>query len=63
MTNHDFRAYLSLCKERGLPEWRVAQMLGCGRNSITTWKHNGAPTYIALAIAALEGGLNPWVSK
>ena len=63
MSPDDFRAYLSLCKERGLPEWRVAEMLGCGRNSITTWKRGGAPKYIALAISALEKDLRPWVSK
>lgn len=63
MTSDDFRAYLTLCAQRGLPEWRVAEMLGCGRNSITSWKRGGAPRYIALAIAALEKELPPWKSK
>lgn len=63
MSPDDFRAYLALCAQRGLPEWRVAEMLGCGRNSITSWKRNGAPKYVALAIAALERDLRPWVNK
>lgn len=63
MTSDDFRAYLALCLQRGTPEWRVAEMLGCGRNSITSWKRKGAPLYIALAVAALEKELSPWTSK
>lgn len=63
MTPDDFRAYLTLCSQRGIPEWRVAEMLGCGRNSITSWKRGGAPRYIALAVAALEKELSPWTSK
>jgi len=63
MKPNDFRAFLSLCKERGLSEWQAAELLGCGRNSITTWKRKDAPLYIALAISALEEGLKPWTAK
>ena len=63
MKTSDFRAFLSTCKDRGLSEGQVAELLGCGRNSITAWKRNDAPLYIALAIAALEGGLEPWTSR
>ena len=63
MTSDDFRAYLALCLQRGTPEWRVAEMLGCGRNSVTAWKRKGAPRYIGLAIAAIEEELLPWKSK
>ncbi len=63
MKPNDFRAFLSLCKERGLAEWQVAELLGCGRNSITSWKRGGAPLYVGLAVAALEEGLKPWTAK
>jgi transposase len=63
LKNTDFRNWLAACKERGLSEWQAAELLGCGRNSITSWKRNGAPQYIGLAIAALEEGLKPWKTK
>lgn len=56
----DFRAYINLCKSRGLSEHQVASMLGCGKNSLTRWKTYPAPHYIGLAIAALESNLDPW---
>jgi transposase len=59
----DFRAFLAMCKERGLSELQVATMIGCGKNSITRWKRYPAPTHIALAIAALEAGIEPWKRK
>lgn len=59
----DFRAYVTLCRDRGLSEHQIASMLGCGRNSVTRWKRYPAPEYIGLAIAALEEGLKPWVRQ
>jgi hypothetical protein len=59
----DFRAYVNLCRDRGIGEGQLATMLGAGRNSITRWKRYPAPAYIGLAIAALEGGLPAWVRK
>ena len=56
----DFRAFINLCRDRGLSEHQVATMLGAGRNSITRWKRYPAPHYIGLAIAALERKLPPW---
>ena len=63
MKTSDFRNWLALCRERGLSEGQVAELLGCGRNSVTAWKRNDAPQYIALAISALEEGLKPWKTK
>jgi len=56
----DFKAYINLCRERGLADHQVAAMLGCGVNSIVRWKTYDPPHYIGLAIAALEKGLEPW---
>lgn len=39
---------------------RCARELGCGVNQIARWSANGAPTYIALACAALSYGLPAW---
>jgi hypothetical protein len=63
MTKDDFRAYVELCKARGLSEHQIAAMLGCGVNSVTRWKQYAPPHYIGLAIAALEKGLQPWESQ
>jgi len=56
----DFRSYVELCRERGLTDYQVAVMLGCGVNSVVRWKRYDPPHYIGLAIAALEEGLEPW---
>jgi hypothetical protein len=56
----DFRAYIALCRDRGMSEGEVAAMIGCGKNSLTRWKRYPAPPYVGLAIAALERGLQPW---
>jgi len=63
MTNHDFRAYIELCRSRGLADHQVAVMLGCGVNSVVRWKQYDPPHYIGLAIAALEEGLETWKRK
>lgn len=60
MPNDDFRAYIDLCRSRGLSDYQVAAMLGCGVNSIVRWKNRNPPRYIGLAIAALENKLDPW---
>lgn len=62
MRHVDFRDYINLCRERGLSDYQVASMLGCGVNSIVRWKRYDAPHYIGLAIAALEAALEPWPS-
>lgn len=63
MTTNDFRAYIDLCRSRGLADYQVAAMLGCAVNSIMNWKRRGAPHYIGLAIAALENNLTAWESN
>lgn len=63
MKSVDFRAYIELCRDRGLADYQVAAMLGCGVNSIVRWKHRDPPHYIGLAIAALEKGVAPWRRK
>lgn len=63
MTHKDFKAYINLCRERGLTDYQVAVMLGCGVNSVVRWKQYDPPHYIGLAIAALEKGLEPWKRK
>lgn len=60
MTQKDFRAYIALCRTRGITDYQVAAMLGCGVNSIVRWKNRPPPHYIGLAIAALEKKLKPW---
>ena len=60
MKHKDFRSYVELCRERGLTDYQVAVMLGCGVNSVVRWKRYDPPHYIGLAIAALEKGLEPW---
>lgn len=60
MKHRDFRAYVDLCRSRGLSDYQVAAMLGCGINSVVRWKRYDPPHYIGLAIAALEEGLEPW---
>ena len=62
MNNDDFRAYINLCRSRGLSDYQVAAMLGCGVNSIVRWKHREPPRYIGLAITALENKLEPWTT-
>lgn len=56
----DFRAWVALRRETGMSEADIALLLGCGRNSLTRWKRYPPPSYIGLAIAALEKGLKPW---
>jgi len=63
MKASDFRAYIDLCRSRGIPDYQVAALLGCGINSVVRWKQRGTPHYIGLAIAALEKGLKPWKGK
>lgn len=63
MKHKDFRAYIDLCRTRGLADHQVATMLGCGVNSIVRWKQYDPPHYIGLAISALEKGLEPWKSE
>jgi DNA-directed RNA polymerase specialized sigma24 family protein len=63
VTHKDFKAYVELCKTRGLSEHQIAAMLGCGVNSVTRWKQYAPPHYIGLAIAALEERLEPWKNK
>jgi hypothetical protein len=53
----DFAAWAALC---GLSDAEIARRLGCARNSVASWRIRGAPPYIALACAALSGGLAPW---
>lgn len=60
MKHKDFQAYVELCRARGLSDYQVAAMLGCGVNSVVRWKRYDPPHYIGLAIAALEKGLAPW---
>ena len=60
MKHKDFRSYVELCRARGLSDYQVAAMLGCGVNSVVRWKRYDPPHYIGLAIAALEEGLEPW---
>lgn len=63
MKSSDFRAWLALCKERNMSEADCANLLGCGRNSVTRWKRYPAPEYIGLAISALERDLPAWRNK
>jgi hypothetical protein len=60
VTHKEFKAYIDLCRSRGLSDYQAAAMLGCGVNSIVRWKTYDPPRYIGLAIAALETELEPW---
>lgn len=60
MQHSDFKAYVELCRSRGLADYQVAAMLGCAINSVVRWKRKDPPHYIGLAIAALENGVEPW---
>ena len=60
MRHGDFRDSINLCRERGLSDYQVASMLGCGVNSIVRWKQYDPPHYIGLAIAALENNIGSW---
>ncbi len=62
MDCNDFRAYVDLCRSRGLSDYQLAAMLGCGINSVVRWKHRNPPRYIGLAITTLEQNLKPWVA-
>lgn len=47
--------------ERGWSKGRVAQELGCSRNTVRAWEAGQRiPRYVALAVAALDWGLPPW---
>jgi hypothetical protein len=63
MKHKDFKAYIELCRQRGLSDYQVAAMLGCGVNSVVRWKRYDPPRYIGLAVSALEEGLEPWKRK
>lgn len=60
MQHSEFKAYIDLCRSRGLADYQVAAMLGCAVNSVVRWKRHDPPHYIALAIAALENGIQAW---
>lgn len=60
MKHNDFKAYIDLCRSRGLADYQVAAMLGCAVNSIVRWKQLDPPYYIGLAISALENDLKSW---
>ena len=61
MTPADFSAWAAAMKAaRGWSGRRCARELGCSANTVVTWKRFGAPTYIALACAALAADLPPW---
>lgn len=60
MTAADFRNYVNLCRQRGLADYHIASMLGCGLGSVVNWKRYDPPRYIGLAIAALENNLKEW---
>ena len=56
----DFQAWVNLCRDEGMTEREVAELLGCGVNSVTRWKRRDSPIYIGLAVAAIEARLDPW---
>lgn len=60
MQHSEFKAYIDLCRSRGLADYQVAAMLGCGLGSVVNWKRYDPPRYIGLAIAALENNLKEW---
>ncbi|WP_323034095.1 hypothetical protein [Pararhodobacter sp.] len=57
MTAEDFEAWLDL---RGISGREAARQLGVSNDTITKYKRQGAPLYIALACSALCHGLPPW---
>lgn len=61
MTNEEFSAWVAFMKaDRRWSKAKCARELGCGPNQIARWSDYGAPTYIALACAALAYGLPAW---
>jgi hypothetical protein len=57
MTADDFNAWLEHMNISGL---EAARRLGLGKDTVTRYKRDGAPPYIALACSALCHGLPPW---
>jgi len=42
----------------GKNEWtqkKLAEEMGCGKNSLKAWKENGAPFYVVIALEHLGG--------
>ncbi len=60
MEHTSFKEWINRRKAAGMPEYEIAQLLGCAPNSITRWKRFDPPAYIGLAVAAIESGLQPW---
>jgi transposase-like protein len=60
MTAEEFTAWAATS---GLSDAEIARRLGCARNSVASWRIRGAPTYVALACAALSEGLAPWTER
>ncbi|PIE07539.1 MAG: hypothetical protein CSA74_06950 [Rhodobacterales bacterium] len=57
MTADDFNAWMDHMGFSGL---EAARQLGIGKNTVPTYRREGAPKHIALACAALAFGLPPW---
>lgn len=62
MTPADFASWVAHMRGLGYPEYKLAKLLGCGRNQITLWRVRESPRYIGLACAAIERGIEPWTT-
>lgn len=56
----DFRAWREGRRQLGMSDQQIADLLGCGINSVARWRQYDPPYYIGLAIAAIEANLKPW---
>lgn len=61
MTAEEFQKFVKAADHvYGASQLRLANALGCSKNSITRWSRHGAPFYIDLAAAAIMEGLKPF---
>jgi len=64
MTAEDFKAFTELARIKyKANDSTLAAALGCCRQSIRKWRHQGAPPYIGLAVSAIMAGLDPWTQS
>lgn len=59
----DFRAWRENCRLLGMSDQQIADLLGCGINSVARWRQYDPPYYIGLAVSAIEAKLSPWEAK
>jgi hypothetical protein len=61
MTASDFSAWVeAMMSSRGWKKIDCARALGVHPSQIGIWSQRGARTYVGLACAAIEEGLEPW---